>query len=190
MVVWQSWGHVLVAVVLALPVTALAVAALVRWRTSRGAPRGEALRRSLAETLAVAGTLPWLWMVLTPTSGDREVALVPLRDLAALLDARPVTVVVQVGGNLLVLAAFGAFLPVRFPALARLRRMAAVSAAASVTIELLQYVLDLGRVTSVDDVLMNTAGALLGALLTRRWWARGFGLLGRAPRIKVTGRSY
>jgi hypothetical protein len=179
MEVWRSWGHVLIAVVLALPVTALAVAALVRWRTSRGTPRPVALRRSLAEALVVAGTLPWVWMVLTPVPGEREVVLVPLRDLVALLGERPATVIVQVGGNLLVLAAFGAFLPVRFSALARLRRVAAVSATVSVTIELLQYVLHLGRVTSVDDVLVNTAGAVIGAVLTRPWWA--------PPRVTLGG---
>lgn len=160
----------LVAVLLALPVTALAVAALARWRTSRGTARSVAWRRSLAEVGAVAGTAPWLWMVFTPTTGDREVALVPFRDLVELFGERPATVVVQVGGNLLVLAAFGAFLPMRFAALAGLGRVAVVSAAASMTIELLQYVLHLGRVTSVDDVLVNTAGAVLGAVLTRGWW--------------------
>jgi hypothetical protein len=172
MVVWQSWGHVLIVAMLALPGVALAMAGLVRWRTSGGTARGTALRRSLAEVGAIAGTLPWLWMVLTPTSGDRAVAPVPLRDLVALLDARPITAIVQVGGNLLVLAAFGAFLPVRFAALARPHRIAAASAGMSATIELLQYVLHLGRVSSVDDVLMNTAGATIGALLTHRWWAK------------------
>lgn len=171
MTVWERWGHVLIVAALALPVVALAVAALVRWRTSGGTARGVARRRSLAEVGAAAGTLPWLWMVLTPTSGDRELALIPVLDLVDLVGERPVTVLVQVGGNLLVLAAFGAFLPMRFGSLARVHRVAAASAGASVTIELLQYVLNLGRVTSVDDVLMNTVGALIGAVLTRHWWA-------------------
>ncbi|MBB4938212.1 glycopeptide antibiotics resistance protein [Streptosporangium album] len=44
-------------------------------------------------------------------------------------------------------------------------------ATASLGVELLQYALRLGRVSSVDDVLINTAGAVLAALITRRWWA-------------------
>jgi VanZ like family len=168
--IWRSWGHVLVAALLAVPVMVAAVLALVRWRISRGAVPTVAWRRSLAEVGAVAGTLPWVWMVLTPTAGERRLALVPFRDLVDLSGARPATVVTQVGGNLLVLAALGAFLPMRFAALARFPRVAAVSAAASVTIELSQYVLDLGRVTSVDDVLVNTAGAMIGAVVLRRWW--------------------
>lgn len=184
--VWRSWGHMLVAAAFALPVTALAVAALVRWRTSRGAPRNEAFRRSLAEVLAVAGTLPWLWMVLTPVDGERAVRLIPLRDLIDLVHGRPATVIVQIGGNLLVLAAFGAFLPMRFPALAHLHRVAGLAAVTSVTIELLQYALRLGRVTSVDDVLVNTAGAVLAALLTRPWWA-GVRSVPRRPGIPRGG---
>lgn len=132
--------------------------------------RQTAERRSVAEVLAVAGTAPWLWMVVTPVSGERRVILVPVRDLVELT---PATVVVQVGGNLLVLAAFGAFLPVRFAALAQLSRVAALSAAASAAIEVSQYVLHLGRVSSVDDVLVNTAGAVIGAVITRSWWAVG-----------------
>jgi glycopeptide antibiotics resistance protein len=37
-------------------------------------------------------------------------------------------------------------------------------------VEVLQYVLDLGRVSSVDDVLVNAVGAVLAALCSRRWW--------------------
>jgi glycopeptide antibiotics resistance protein len=160
---------VLTAAALALPLAALTVFALVRWRTANG--MAWPARYSLAEVGAVVGTLPWLWMVLTPKPGQRGVALVPLRDLVELLDGRPVTLVVQLVGNLLVLAAFGAFLPMRFAVLARMHRVAAAAVGASTTIEVLQYALDLGRVSSIDDVLVNTVGALLGAALSRRWWA-------------------
>ncbi|WP_157036226.1 VanZ family protein [Streptomonospora alba] len=34
----------------------------------------------------------------------------------------------------------------------------------------MQYTLTGGRVTSIDDVLLNTTGALAGAGLTRPWW--------------------
>lgn len=165
----RGWGDVLLAVLFVLPVMAVVMAALVWWRTSRGVGRGAALRRSLAEVGVVAGTLPWLWMVLAPGTGGRRVALVPFRDLVDLFRAGPGTVVVQVGGNLLVLAAFGAFLPMRFAVLDRLWRVGVVAAAAAVTMEVLQYVLNLGRVSSVDDVLVNTTGAVVAALLTRRW---------------------
>jgi glycopeptide antibiotics resistance protein len=45
-----------------------------------------------------------------------------------------------------------------------------LAAAGSILVELSQYVLRLERVSSVDDVLLNTAGAGLAALASRQWW--------------------
>lgn len=95
----------------------------------------------------------------------------PFTDLTDLVGASWETVSVQVGGNLLVFAALGALLPVRSRAMSSTARVAAVAAAFSVIVEALQYALRLGRFSSVDDVLLNTAGAVIFALVTRRWWA-------------------
>jgi hypothetical protein len=173
--VWHSWGGVLVASALGLP-----VAVLAGWLLARSRP-GRPVRYAVAEVLMVAGTLPWLWMILTPSRGTpRRVSLVPLRDLAALA---PADLAVQIGGNLLVFAALGFLLPIRFDAVrfgavrfgavrfgARVPAVLAIAAAGSVTVETLQYLLDLGRVSSVDDVLVNTLGAGLAALCSRPWW--------------------
>ncbi|WP_317452075.1 MULTISPECIES: VanZ family protein [unclassified Streptomyces] len=50
--------------------------------------------------------------------------------------------------------------------------MALTASVVSLAVEASQYALRLGRVSSVDDVLLNTAGAALGALLVRRWSRR------------------
>ena len=71
---------------------------------------------------------------------------------------------------LLVFAALGFFAPLRFAALASVPRILALAAGCSVLVEAAQYVLRLDRVSSVDDVLLNTAGAGLAALASRRWW--------------------
>lgn len=163
--VWDSWGHVLIVWALAMPVVLAATALLVRWRLGAGTPRRIALRHSIAEIGVVAAILPWVWMILTPAAGDSEVSLVPLRDLAATLGAAPSTVVVQVGANLVLFVPLGFLLPLRFPRLSGVIRMTGVGALLSTTLEVAQYALDLGRVSSVDDVLMNAAGAGVGALL-------------------------
>ena len=90
-------------------------------------------------------------------------SLVPLRDLVTMSSG-------QVGGNLLVFAALGFFAPMRFAALASVPRILALAAGCSVLVETAQYVLRLDRVSSVDDVLVNAAGAGLAALASRRWW--------------------
>ncbi|MFI7042060.1 VanZ family protein [Microbispora rosea] len=167
---WDTWGHVVVATVCAVPVAALAVLLLSRRRARRGRPAP--LRASVADVVMVAGTAPWIWMILTPGT-EEGVHVVPLVDLAGQIARLPPgAAVVQIGGNLLVFAALGAMLPVRSGRFASLAAVAAVAATASLGVEVLQYGLRLGRVSSVDDVILNAAGAVLAALCTRRWWAR------------------
>jgi glycopeptide antibiotics resistance protein len=52
-------------------------------------------------------------------------------------------------------------------------------------VETLQYVLRLDRVSSVDDVLVNTAGAVLAALASRRWWRT----TAEMPSRRISGRD-
>ncbi|GII55396.1 hypothetical protein Pth03_37850 [Planotetraspora thailandica] len=126
----------------------------------------------MADVAVVAGTAPWIWMILTPGAGQ-GVQLIPLVDLADQITRMPPgAAVVQVAGNLLVFAALGAMLPVRSARFASLTAVAAVAATASLTVEILQYALRIGRVSSVDDVILNAAGAVFAAFATRRWWAR------------------
>lgn len=170
--VWECYGVVITAtVVLGLPLGALVVFWLVRRRTRRGWSPSWAWRATVAEVCLVVGTAPWMWMILTPTSGPRGLQLIPLHDLQAVLSGDDS--VVQVIGNLLAFAALGFVLPIRF-GLAEARWVpgvvALVVAGSSLLVELLQFTLRLGRVSSVDDILLNTLGAVLAALASARWW--------------------
>ncbi|MFI5834229.1 VanZ family protein [Micromonospora sp. NPDC051300] len=159
---------VLLMTLVGLPLAALAAWALARCR--RAPDAATAWRRSVAEVGLVYGTVPFVWMTLMPGPGagvvPGRVSLVPLRDL---VDMGPL----GIGGNLLVLAALGFFAPLRFRSLASVPRLFALGAAGSAVIETLQYVLRLDRVSSVDDVLVNAAGAALFGLASRRWWRAG-----------------
>lgn len=166
---WELWGNIIIAGTFALPLALLAILLLSRHRARAGHPAP--LRASLADIGIAVGTAPWIWMILTPSAGRTGVSLVPFNDLADLVGEPWETVSVQVGGNLLVFAALGALLPVRSASMASYVRVGAMAAAFSVLVETLQYALRLGRFSSVDDVIMNTAGAVLAALVTRRWWA-------------------
>ena len=84
-------------------------------------------------------------------------------------------------GNLLLLAPFGALAPVRFAGFGGWGRVLAGALAVTCGIEFLQYTVLTGRVVSADDVLLNTAGAVLGAVLTRPWW-------GELPRALAAAR--
>jgi hypothetical protein len=149
-----------------LPLAALAVWALARSRRAAGVT--SAWRRSSAEVGLVYGTVPFIWMTMMPGPGagtvPGRVSLIPLRDLVTMGP-------LGIAGNLLIFAALGFFGPIRFAALASLPRILALGAGCSILVETAQYVLLLDRVSSVDDVLVNAAGAVLAGLASRHWWS-------------------
>lgn len=109
-------------------------------------------------------------MILSPNGAGRSINVVPLSDLADLLTADPDVVAEQLGCNLLVFAALGFCLPMRWAAFARPVRILAIGLAGSMSVEILQYLLDIGRQSSIDDVAVNSA--VLAGICSRRWWAR------------------
>lgn len=162
---FDTFNGVVLMTLVGLPLAALVVWALARRRRAAGVTW--AWRRSLAEVGMVYGTVPLVWMTTMPGSGvgmvPGRLSLVPLRDLATMG-------AVGIAGNLLIFAALGFFAPMRFAALASVPRILALGAGCSVLVETAQFVLRLDRVSSVDDVLVNAAGAGLAALASRRWW--------------------
>ncbi|MEE4596130.1 VanZ family protein [Streptomyces sp. DSM 41524] len=162
---FDTFNGVVLMTLVALPPAALVVWALARRRRAAGV--ASAWRMSLAEVGLVHGTVPFLWMTMMPGAGagtvPPRVSLVPLRDLVTMGP-------LGIAGNLLVFAALGFFAPMRFAALASVPRILALGAGCSALVETAQYVLRLDRVSSVDDVLVNAAGAVLATLASRRWW--------------------
>ena len=176
---FDTENGVVLMMLVGLPLAALVVWALARRRRAAGVT--SPWRISLAEVGMVHGTVPFVWMTLMPGAGagivPGRVSLVPLRDL---LTMGPV----GIGGNLLIFAALGFFAPMRFAALASVPRILALGAGCSVLIETAQYVLQLDRVSSVDDVLVNATGAVLAALVARRWWRTRAEVLSDQPERK------
>ncbi|MCP2183329.1 VanZ like family protein [Prauserella alba] len=126
-----------------------------------------------------------LLLVAVPTAGDGRVHLLPGTDLL------PVTAdeeaAWQFAANLCLLLPPAMLLPLRW-AWWRSTRRATVSAfAASCGIELMQYVAAIGRVASVDDVLVNTAGAMAGATVAT-WLTHSDPAL-LPPGLRIRGRT-
>ncbi|WP_369264563.1 VanZ family protein [Streptomyces sp. R35] len=88
----------------------------------------------------------------------------------------------QIGGNLLLGVPFGVLLPVLAPRARGILRVLALTAAVMLLVELVQGALITGRAFDVDDVILNTAGALAGYLLLGR-------RLGRAVHPKSGRRT-
>jgi VanZ family protein len=166
-----AWLRVVGVTILSVPFAALFGIWLAIRRRRVGMDPDWAARSAFAEVFIILGTLPWLWMTMTPDpSHHRGRNLVPLRDLRNQFDVGLEFAFVQITGNLLVFAALGFGLMIRF----RLRPVAvlAIGVTGSVAVESLQWFLDLGRFTSIDDVIVNALGAYLAAWCAYPWWKR------------------
>lgn len=90
----------------------------------------------------------------------------------------------QIGGNVLLGVPFGVLLPMLLPKARGALRVVVATAVVMVLVELVQGALVEGRAFDVDDVILNTTGALVGYLLLGRrlgralhprrhhWWQR------------------
>lgn len=155
------------AVLVAAPLCALAVGLLSWLRARNKANPARAVGKSLLDVATVASTAPILAVTLAIGAGAHtEVSLVPFADMFG-SQALSTTWLYQNLGNMALFAPLGALAPLAFAQrLAAWWRVGAVAMGLSVTIETCQYLMQIGRAVSVDDVLLNTAGALVGAACT------------------------
>ncbi|MFJ1701927.1 VanZ family protein [Kitasatospora sp. NPDC088346] len=135
-----------------------------------GLVRSAVLLVALAATVTFAVALARVTLVPSPASRDLVHAnLRPGASLRAYLDQPAVRAAAQqVGGNLLLGVPFGLLLPVLFQRLRGALAVTALTALVMVTVEVAQAALVVGRAFDVDDVILNTTGALLSCLLLGR----------------------
>ncbi|MEW1910157.1 VanZ family protein [Kitasatospora sp. NPDC085895] len=145
-----------------------------------------ALVRLLVLLVALAATVLFAVVLaratLVPQPGSRGLVHANLRPGSTLelyLDRPAVREAVkQVGGNLLLGAPFGILLPLLSRRVGGLLRVTLLTAVTMVLVECAQAVLVPGRAFDIDDVLLNTAGAVLLHLVAGRRIGRA---LHRAP---------
>jgi glycopeptide antibiotics resistance protein len=159
-------------VLLVVPVGVVAGAVSVRRHQGLPARRRRrvvALDVGIALVLLAVLAITLLRVPDSPTGWERGLQLRPLSSIRqALTSSVDASVPIRIVGlNILLFVPLGLLLASRL----RSWRLAVVACACtSVAIEVLQAVLPLGRITNIDDVILNTTGAALGATLW--WWVR------------------
>ncbi|MHC5700104.1 VanZ family protein [Streptomyces tirandamycinicus] len=148
--------------------------------------RGLAVLAAFAATVAFSVVLARL--TLEPSAASEPLAHSNVQPGSSIRDylSQPAfrDTVKQLGGNVLLGVPFGVLLPVLMPKTRGLVRVVLATAAVMVLVELVQGALVTGRAFDVDDVILNTTGAVLGYLLIgrrlgravhprrRHWWHR------------------
>ncbi|WP_335755855.1 VanZ family protein [Streptomyces malaysiensis] len=148
--------------------------------------RGLVLLVAFVCMVGFAAALAKATLVPSPDSVDLvHTNLHPGRSLRTYIDQPAFRdTVKQIGGNVLLGAPFGVLLPMLVPRARGAVRVAVVTALVMVAVETVQGLIVEGRAFDIDDVILNTTGALLGyvvvgrrlghALYPRRrhWWHR------------------
>lgn len=129
---------------------------------------------AFAFMVAFAVVLAKLTLEPSPASVDlTHTNLHPGASLKLYLD-QPETrdAVKQIGGNILLGVPFGILVPIIAPKTRGLIRIALLTAVVMLLVEFAQGALVEGRAFDIDDVILNTAGALIGYLLLGRRLSR------------------
>lgn len=135
--------------------------------------------------VAFAVVLARLTLEPSPASASlTHTNLHPGSSLRAYLDAPGLREAVkQIGGNVLLGVPFGVLVPVVAPRARGLFKVLLLTAVVMLLVEFAQGAMITGRAFDVDDVILNTAGALLGYLLVGRRMGRA--VHARKRRVKV-----
>lgn len=129
---------------------------------------------AFAFMVAFAVVLARLTLEPSPASVDlTHTNLHPGASLKLYLD-QPETrdAVKQIGGNILLGVPFGILVPIIAPKTRGLIRIALLTAVVMLLVEFAQGALVEGRAFDIDDVILNTSGALIGYLLLGRRLSR------------------
>ncbi|MHB1342478.1 MAG: VanZ family protein [Coriobacteriia bacterium] len=107
-----------------------------------------------------------------PILADLSPSLVPFRTISAAVGLPWPESIRQVGGNLALLLPLGAALPLLHQRFEMLGKTMLAGVSASLAVEAMQGIFSLllgyrYKVVDIDDVILNTAGVLLGYLLYR-----------------------
>lgn len=130
----------------------------------------------LAAGFTVVCLLAVAYVTLTPSpesAAESHTNLDPGETFRIYLDQPSVrAAVMQIGGNLLLLMPLGILLPIVFRGLRGPLRILLATGAVSLGVEAMQGLFAVGRSFDIDDVILNTAGAVLAYLLVGRSLAR------------------
>ena len=173
--IWQNFGSELAWVT--IPSLLTIVFALSRLRRLPGAmPHNVQVS---ARALLVVISLVAAAMLFSPVTSTTHAHFIDLHLLTTLRASFENHIMfAQMAGNLLLLCWLGFLLPLAFRPI-RPWMAVLIAAVTSVGVETVQYVITVGRVSSISDVVFNTVGAAAGALAAK---AARANLLDERPR--------
>lgn len=166
---WSIFGDLFPLLVIVVLMSGIRAWRIVRRSRGTGEAAGPIVATAVARVWVLAATIGAGVLTLTPVGGFGTVTginLVPLRSLVDLATGSVDATVAfrNIAGNVMLFVPIGITLGVSLRGQPRPLASATLTGlVVSLVIEALQYIFAVGRVVDVDDVLLNVAGAWLGA---------------------------
>jgi|GEM_PF-3546848 len=162
----RHFDYVLPLMLLLLPIVILAGLFIYRKRRNRLAVK-EAVTTVIIDMFLLLSVVGILVVTLFPqrivyTPIASRVQLIPFADVT---NISPYVLIENIVFNIFLFLPFGFFTSWRLSSTKVLRRILLMGMCFSLCIELLQLLLPIGRSTTVDDIILNTVGAVIGSLL-------------------------
>lgn len=165
---WRAFNHVIPLFITLIPIVTIVVTVLyIRW-VKAGNKRKEAFFKAIIYMLFILSVIGVLLVTLLPIGATgRTLQLIPFASsIDVLFNSVHFTVPVRVlGFNIILFIPFGLFLALILKTKSVIFKTTIVGMMFSISIETLQFILNSGRVSNVDDVILNTLGTFLGAAI-------------------------
>lgn len=143
---------------------------VVSTQQEKASPNRRRLARLVFQACFLIYVLTLVWLTLRPRPAGKRLPLdlVPLNNIVDVLrEGRSVSYedAGQVLGNIALFVPLGWLVPMLWPKMRSVLRVVALGGAISIVIELAQLLFFPGRQSSLDDVILNVAGAFVGAVM-------------------------
>lgn len=164
---WRALSGALPFIFVSILLAAVYAAALLLWRRRKGMDVATTSYQTTLDVILAFVVLVIVCITLLPQpTPSRHLVLMPLHSILS----GDVTTA-QMVGNVVMFIPLGCLLPLRWKTMRTLPRLLVPCCFLAVAVEGMQAMIPLGRIASSDDVLLNLAGATVGAIATSVWWS-------------------
>lgn len=109
---------------------------------------------------------------ITVSENFKRANIIPLKTITKLMgEGLTVFVIENIIGNIIVFIPYGILLPILLPSLSSFYKIGMIAIATSLIFELIQLVAVLG-IFDVDDIILNTLGAVIGFAIYQPFQSR------------------
>jgi glycopeptide antibiotics resistance protein len=167
---WRAFSGIVPLFCIAIPVVIIIGLILLNKRINKGLEKKKAIFLTISDIFLLLSIIGVILVTLLPGS-LKSIQLIPLVSIwDVLMNSVDYTVPIRIlGFNIILFIPFGLFFALRmsiaFNSSNVILKTALVGMLFSLTVEILQLVLPIGRTSNIDDIILNTIGALTGGLV-------------------------